>query len=1504
MRLVAPRTSANRRNRTNPKHPSLLLLLFTLLSCGGDVIGVVSSDGSGNLHGTGFRPVSIQKVSGDQQVAEVGSHPADPLVIRVFGGNQTPLPGVEVTWSVVGGGGSLYSAATETDRDGFARQHEYVIGKEAGQNDISATVSGLPPAAFQILGIPGPPKSLTVGPDPLRLWVGRSGSLTAEVKDAWGNDVAASPTWSVANSDLILVSEDGTVKGLSVGATTVTAIVGPFQATASVEVALFPTASLSLIEGTGQEGEVDQLLSAPLVLRVVDENGVPVPGHPLEWTFISGSGTVFPGGSRDSLAASIQGYSDDVGLASVLWHLGTGAGVQEAIATVSGSGAQLTFSALAGPGAPHRIELTPSPVSLPMSSKVQLNAEAFDKFENPVPAGFPLQWIADSSGVASVDADGMVRGEKPGQGQVRAVSGSATGTALVTVEEPTSIPPPSRVTDLRVSSTTESSITLQWTQVDDGDGQPAGYTLRRSDPPIDFDLVEETQLVILGTGIGETIAAEWTGLAPSSTSDFQLRSFRGAPGPEAAVGELSNVATGVTGVPAPQVASLEVAPSSISFTAVNQTEDLTASAFGPTGQSLSGVGVYWVSSGPSVALVDQSGRVTSKGAGHASIIATASCCNVSDTVPVSVSLAPIPTTVEVSPASFALEVGTNQRLSAQVLDQNGSPMPGVGITWSSANPFVAGVNEWGTVWAGKTGTTTITGRAGAAAGTVTVTVIAVGSNLAPGSVEISPSSLALEVGQTQRITAEVFDQHGSPMPGETVTWSSDSPLIAGVNEWGTVWAGKPGTARIRATAGAASGTITVTVSAATFTPVPTSVSVSPSAVSLDVGENRGLTAEVRDQNGSLMQGEVVTWSSTNSGVASVSQSGTVSGAAAGSATIRAQAGSATGSAAITVTAVSTDPVPTSVTVSPASVALEVGENQRLNAEVRDQNGDLMTGTTVSWSSANPQVAGVNEWGTTWAGKVGTTTITARAGTASGTATVTVSSATSTPVATSVSVSPSALSLDVGENRGLTAEVRDQNGSLMPGASVTWSSADPGVAGVSQSGTVSGAAAGTTTVTAHAGSATGSAAITVTAVSTDPVPTSVTVSPASVALEVGENQRLTAEVRDQNGDLMTGTTVSWSSADPQTAGVNEWGTTWAGKVGTTTITARAGTASGTATVTVSAATSTPVPTSVSVSPSALSIDVGQYYGLTAEVRDQNGSLMQGEAVTWSSTNPGVASVNQSGTVSGAAAGSATIRAQAGSVSGTAAVTVSTPSSSEPFFSDGFESGNLNRSQNGFSWGRNWESSVEDTRAKSGSHSVRFRFEAANDPGNQEAPASFSELRFDLGSLKSEVFLEYDLYIPSNFAHRDHTPGNNKWLLIWGDGSYPSSHVAGGPMLISTNSYRSTDSGVINYLHPVWNDQDQVSGGPDADPFITTADRGRWIRLRWHFRVSQSSTSQDAVIRLWKDGTLVLSKTGFNLWSPSGNGFRNGYLMGWHSAGYDQETHIYVDNFKVYTSNPGW
>ena len=171
----------------------------------------------------------------------------------------------------------------------------------------------------------------------------------------------------------------------------------------------------------------------------------------------------------------------------------------------------------------------------------------------------------------------------------------------------------------------------------------------------------------------------------------------------------------------------------------------------------------------------------------------------------------------------------------------------------------------------------------------------------------------------------------------------------------------------------------------------------------------------------------------------------------------------------------------------------------------------------------------------------------------------------------------------------------------------------------------------------------------------PRPTTMTVRPATAELTaLGETVRLTAEVRDQNGQVMAGAAVIWGSSNAQVATVDASGLVTAVANGAASVTATAGVASGSAAVTVMQSVG-----SATVSPAADTIAVGNTVKLAAEARDVRGHVVTGAEFSWASSDASVATVDASGLVRGIGEGMTAVTASAGSARGTARITVTNP-----------------------------------------------------------------------------------------------------------------------------------------------------------------------------------------------------------------------------------------------------
>jgi len=703
----------------------------------------------------------------------------------------------------------------------------------------------------------------------------------------------------------------------------------------------------------------------------------------------------------------------------------------------------------------------------------------------------------------------------------------------------------------------------------------------------------------------------------------------------------------VTG-PNSSVAQLVVTPKVVTLQQ-NQLQDFTAVGFTTTGDTAQ-IGVTWSATGGTIDTSSNGkrhyGHYKNANCGTFKVAASSNPGNRSDTATVTVACQTPVASVTVVPASASVQVGQTVQLTATPLDANGNALSGRVITWASSNASIALVDATGLVTGVGGGSATITATSEGQSGTASISV----STVPVASVAVTPATANLSVGQTAQLTATPKDANGNPLIGRAVTWSTSNGSVATVSGTGLVTAAGAGSATITATSEGKSGTASVTV-----TPVTGQFAIGDSVQTTVAAWVRNTSQPPADPATGTPPSVIGT---QPAGVRGVVDSGPVLNTTpGGDGAIRYHVLFATGVSGWVVQSNLAKIVPTvpvaSVTVSPATASLTVGQTVQLTATPKDANGNPLTGRTITWSSSDNTIATVNGSGlVTGVGPGGPVTITATSEGQSGTATVNVTLA---PVA-SVTVAPSSANIAITATVQLTATPKDASGNPLTGRAIAWSSSDNTIATVNGSGLVTGVAAGSVTITATSEGKSGTASITVAGA---PV-ASVTVTPASASVQAGQTQQLTATLKDANGNILTGRTVTWSSNNTSVATVSSSGLVSAKTAGSATITATSEGQSGTSAITV-----TPVPVaSVMVTPATASVAVGSTVQLTATPKDANGNPLTGRVITWQSSNSAIAGVNGSGLVTGAVAGGpVTITATSEGQSGTAAVTVTTPSASQ-------------------------------------------------------------------------------------------------------------------------------------------------------------------------------------------------------------------------------------------------
>ena len=488
------------------------------------------------------------------------------------------------------------------------------------------------------------------------------------------------------------------------------------------------------------------------------------------------------------------------------------------------------------------------------------------------------------------------------------------------------------------------------------------------------------------------------------------------------------------------------------------------------------------------------------------------------------------------------------------------------------------------------------------------------------SITLEPTSLVLIEGNSQRLTATVLPTFAST---KDLEWSSSAPDIATVSATGLVTALKSGDCVI--TAAAVDGSGVTATCPVTVTGIPvTSVTLNRSTATLKATETVQLSGSVLPANASNKN---LVWTTSDENIATVSESGLVTAVAVGEVTITATSQSTPEIS--TTCRVSVVPTPVaSITLSQTSVSLKATETVSLTATVAPETATVKD---VIWTSDNPEVATVDENGVITAVAVGSTSVSAIAADnngAMGTCQVTVIPTTATGIAIE---DPVSTTFKARETIQLFAIVTPDNAS---DKTVTWTSSNPEIATVNESGLVSAVSVGDVTITAT-NSAGQKASINLTVEKT--LAESIVLNTTSVQLKVGEENSLTVSFSPAT---TTDKSITWSSSNTNVATVSETGLIKAVALGESVITAKTNDGSNLS-----------VTCNVKVIPTLVKSVVIDYDGSTTlKVRDKlqlSARVLPEDAtdktIAWRSLNPTMASVSETGLVTALAIGNVTITA---------------------------------------------------------------------------------------------------------------------------------------------------------------------------------------------------------------------------------------------------------------------
>ncbi len=242
-------------------------------------------------------PASIALSAGDQQTATVATAvPIAPAVV-VKDADENPLPGVPVTFSVTGGGGSVTGGSVTTGPDGVATVGQWILGKTAGKNTVKAEVTGSAlsgsPVVFTATAAPGPLSAdkTTVEAAPASIAASNgsgASTITLTARDALGNALSGLDVVLAATGDGNTLTQPsgptngsgvatGTLSSTRAGSVVVSATVAGTAIAQTVTVTVAPAApAASRSSATVPDGTAGSATTIAISLK--DAFGNPVPG--------------------------------------------------------------------------------------------------------------------------------------------------------------------------------------------------------------------------------------------------------------------------------------------------------------------------------------------------------------------------------------------------------------------------------------------------------------------------------------------------------------------------------------------------------------------------------------------------------------------------------------------------------------------------------------------------------------------------------------------------------------------------------------------------------------------------------------------------------------------------------------------------------------------------------------------------------------------------------------------------------------------------------------------------------------------------------------------------------------------------------------------------------------------------------------------------------------------------------------------------------------------------
>ena len=1069
-----------------------------------------------------------------------------------------------------------------------------------GTSTITVTVNGQT-TTFTVTVTTGTLTSLAITPaNPPALAKGGTQQFTATgtYSDGSTQNLSTAVTWISTNSSVLTINSSGLATATGVGSATITAV---FQG---------QTASTPPVQVTSP---------AVTSISVSPANASITTGSTQQYTATA----TYSDGTAQNVTSSVTWSSSSQAVATIsATGLATGVAtgattIAAQLNSVSGSVA-LTVTTQSTPN-PVVTSIVVVPTSSRAAAGTAVQFTAIGYLSNGLTENLSsvVTWSSSNNGLATVNSSGLATAVTPGTVTIQATSGSLQSQATFIVSPATLVSIAISPSGASFAIGAAQQLTLTGT-FSDGSTQNLNASTTWTSAATAVAIVSSSGVV--------------TGLTPGTAQI--TASYQG------------NTATATVTINAALLLSIAIYPANLNF-ANGTTQQFTVIGTYSDGSThdITSTATF-ISSNPTVVSVSSTGLATAAGPGSAQITVTLDG-QTTTTQSVTVTSATL-ISIAINPSSVNFANGTTQQFTAiGTFSDNTTQNLTNQVIWSSSNPQVLTINQYGLAASGGTGSAQITAALNGISST-TGTVQITQSVLS--SLTIAPTSATIAKNTSVQFTATATYSDGSTRNvTNSVIWSSSNGAVASVNAAGLATGNSAGSAQITASyQGLSTSTTSFQVTSATLL----AITFSPNSPSVPVGGSIQVTVTGTFSDGSTQNlNSSSTFSSSNTAVVTVNNVGVVTGVASGVSIITVQVDGVTSVFTTTVTSATL----TSITITPSSPqSFAKGATDQFTATGNYSDGSTQNLTsTVTWSSSNTAVLTLSTSGLATGTGVGSATISAAY--QGQTATTPAASVTAATVA-SIAVTPANVSITTTATQqfAATATYTDATTQNVT-SSVTWSSSNQAAATINSAGFASGVAAGSTTIAAQLNSISGSTSLTVTNPgSGSPTLTSITITPSATTVPRGTTQQFAATGNYSDGSTLNLTTLAtWQSSVTSVATINSTGLASAVAGGNTQISASYQGQSATVVMTVTTATLS----SLAVTPATASIADGTNQQFTATGTLSDGSTLNlSNSVAWSSSSQATATINASGLASSVAAGTTTITAQAGSSTATASLTV--------------------------------------------------------------------------------------------------------------------------------------------------------------------------------------------------------------------------------------------------------